>query len=151
VRAASIFSRPVCLAALSVVGVGGIASAWASGISEVKLVSTRGGQVLGQQKGYVLYVYCPGTGSNCKKGRSSSMWPPMIAYHAPVAGPGINATKLGTKKINGKKIITYYGQPLYRYKGDKKPGQSNGEARQQGNGAWYVVGRSGDPRPASSY
>lgn len=143
--------RVVCLAAVSIVGVAGVATAVASGTTEVKLVKVKGGKILAQQKGFTLYVFCSGAGDNCKKGRSSRKWPPMIAYHHPVAGKGINKKKLGTKKIHGKKIVTYYGQPLYRYKKDKKPGQTRGEGKPQGNGGWYIVSSFGQPLPPSKY
>jgi predicted lipoprotein with Yx(FWY)xxD motif len=146
----SIFRRLAFIAAVSIVGVVGIATAWASGTTEVKVVKARGQRIVGQQKGYTLYAYCTfgSAGEVCKAGHSARMWPPMIAYHTPVAGPGINAKKLGTKKINGKKIVTYYGQPLYRYNGDKKPGQTNGEAK--GN-HWFVLTQFGQPQPKNGY
>jgi ribosomal protein L27 len=72
----------------------------------------------------------------------------MIAYHKPVAGPGVNPKKLGTKKINGKSVVTYYGDPLYRYKGDTKPGQTNGEAK---NHTWYAVTQFGQPQTPPGY
>lgn len=139
------------MATVSVVGLVGITAAWASSSTEVKLVKAGGGQILGQQKGYTLYVFCSGASDNCSKGHSSSTWPPMIAYHTPVAGSGINSKKLSTKTISGKKIVTYYGNPLYRYSGDKKPGQTKGEGKAQGNGGWYVVSRYGQPLPPSGY
>jgi predicted lipoprotein with Yx(FWY)xxD motif len=143
--------RAALVAALTIVGLTCIVTAWASSTTEVKLVNAGGGHVLGQQSGYTLYVYCSGLSNTCKKGRSSPEWPPMIAYHHPVAGKGINQKKLGTKLLNGRKVVTYYGQPLFRYRGDKKPGQDNGQAKQQGNGAWYVVSRLGHALPVPSY
>jgi predicted lipoprotein with Yx(FWY)xxD motif len=148
---ASISRKLVCLAAFSIVGLLGIATAWASGSTEVKLQRAGQGRILAQQRGYTLYVFCSGVPTNCKKGRSSRMWPPMIAYHHPVAGPGIKQSKLGTKTINGKKIVTYYGQPLYRYKRDTRPGQTRGEAKPMGNGGWYVVTQFGQPQPKGGY
>jgi len=139
------------LTGLSIIGVVGVAAAWGSSGTIVKAVKVGGGRILAQQKGYTLYVFCSGASNNCKKGHTSSKWPPMIAYHSPIAGKGVNQKKLGTKKIHGKKVVTYYGQPLYRFKGDKKPGQSKGEARTQGNGGWYVVSPLGQPLPPSRY
>ena len=119
----------------------GQSSAWA----DLRVVER---ELLGQQKGYTLYIYCSGAANVCSKGHTSSLWPPMIAYHKPVAGPGVNAKKLGTKKINGKNVVTYYGNPLYRYKGDTKPGQTNGEAK---NKTWYVVTQFGQPLTPPGY
>jgi len=100
-----------------------------------------------QQKGYVLYVYCKNGTTPCKTPISSSKWPPMIAYHNPVAGKGISQKHLGTTTINGQKVVTYFGQPLYRYSGDKKPGQARGEAK----GNRYVLTQFGQPQPPSGY
>ena len=147
----SISRKLACLVAVSIVGLAGIATAWASSTTEVKIIKAKGGHILGQQKGYALYVYCSGANNNCKKGASGSNWYPMIAYHKPTAGAGINKRKLGTKKIGSHSVVTYYGQPLYRYKGDTKPGQTNGEAKPQGNGGWYVVSQFGQPLPPSGY
>jgi predicted lipoprotein with Yx(FWY)xxD motif len=147
----SISKRLVCLATISIVGLTGIATAWASGSTQVKLISAKGGHVLGQQKGFALYVFCSGANDNCKNGHTGSNWSPMIAYHHPTAGTGIKQSKLGTKTFNGKKVVTYYGQPLFRYKGDTKPGTTKGEGKAQGNGAWYVVSQFGQPLPPQGY
>jgi predicted lipoprotein with Yx(FWY)xxD motif len=141
-----------CLAVISTVGLlAGIATAWASGTTEVKLIKAHGGRILGQQKGFALYVFCSGAANNCKRGRSEAKWSPMIAYHRPVAGKGVKQRKLGTKRINGKKVVTYYGEPLYRYKGDRRPGQTSGEQKLAGGGAWYVVSQFGQPLPRTGY
>lgn len=139
---------PLCAIVASLMALG---VAVASGTTEVKLIKDMYGQhFLGQQRGYSLYTYC--SPANCRTGHSSSMFRPMIAYHQPVAGPGVKQSKLGTKRIRGEKVVTYYGEPLYRYKGDRKPGQYNGQATQQGKGAWYLIDKYGQPQlPASLY
>lgn len=147
----SVLRRLAFLTALSIAGLIGITTAWASGSTEVKLIHTSHGNILGQQKGYTLYVYCQGAANICTKGHSSNKWTPMLAYHKPVAGKGIKQSKLGTKEVHGKKVVTYYGQPLYRYKGDKKPGQTHGEQKPQGNGSWFVVSQFGQPEPKTGY
>jgi predicted lipoprotein with Yx(FWY)xxD motif len=139
------------LAAVAIVGLTGIATAWASGTTKVQIAQTDGARILAQQKDYTLYMFCQGAANVCTKGHSSGMWSPMIAYHRPVAGRGIKQNKLGTKKIHGHKVVTYYGQPLYRYKGDKKPHQHHGEERRQGNGMWFMVSQFGQPITKPGY
>ena len=39
--------------------------------------------------------------------------------------------------------MTYGGHPLYRYKGDTKAGQQNGQNKNQFGARWYVVGKNG--------
>lgn len=149
----SISRKLACLAAVTIVGLTGIATAWASGTTEVKLINAHGGHILGQQKGFALYIFCTfgAKGNVCTSGHSGTNWSPMIAYHKPVAGTGIKQSKLGTKTIGGHKIVTYYGQPLYRYKGDTKPGQTKGEGKSQGSGGWYVVSKFGQALAPNGY
>jgi predicted lipoprotein with Yx(FWY)xxD motif len=114
------------------------------------------GRILEGPSGFTLYVFCPGTSTDCT-GHSSSTWPPLIASGKVVAAPGsrIKASKLSTRKLsNGRHQVTYYGQPLYLYKGDRKPGQVNGERCppiSQGNGVWVVVSNTGRPEPPPCY
>jgi predicted lipoprotein with Yx(FWY)xxD motif len=110
-------------------------------------------RILQGPAGYTLYVFCPGTSTNCT-GHSSSTWPPLIASGRVVAasGSGISSSKLSTRKLSdGKHQATYYGQPLYLYKGDTKPGTTKGEQKYQGNGAWFVINTAGRAVPKQRY
>ncbi len=111
------------------------------------------GRILEGPSRYTLYVYCAGTSTVCA-GRSSSSWRPLLATGRVVAASGsqIKASKLGTRKLaNGQHQVTYYGQPLYLYAKDTKPGQTKGEDKQDGGGAWFVVGTSGRAIPPQVY
>jgi predicted lipoprotein with Yx(FWY)xxD motif len=102
-------------------------------------------RILQGPAGYTLYVFCPGTSTDCT-GHSSSTWPPLTASGrvVPASGSQVNSSKLSTRKLSdGKHQVTYYGQPLYLYKGDTKPGTTKGEQKYQGNGAWFVIGTDG--------
>jgi predicted lipoprotein with Yx(FWY)xxD motif len=56
-----------------------------------------------------------------------------------LAGNGVNATLLGTvKRSHGALQVTYFGQPLYRFFEDRKPGQARGVATDTW-GTWAVV------------
>jgi predicted lipoprotein with Yx(FWY)xxD motif len=109
----------------------------------VKVSAGLGGKYVVNSAGMTLYHYtgeakgkidCTGT---CK-----SLWPPQLAGSAkPVAGPGIIASKLGTiKRPDGGIQLTYNGLALYRYSGDKKPGQTNGQGVE---GSWFAVTPAG--------
>jgi predicted lipoprotein with Yx(FWY)xxD motif len=67
------------------------------------------------------------------------------------SGSQIKSSKLGTRSLNGKKQVTYYGQPLYLYKGDTRPGTTKGEQRYQGSGAWFVISVDGRAIPKPGY
>jgi predicted lipoprotein with Yx(FWY)xxD motif len=76
-------------------------------------------------------------------GACSGIWPPLTVAKGqkPKAGPGISKSKLGTvKRPDGKTQVTYAGLTLYRYTGDSKSGQTNGEGFEK---IWYAVGPSG--------
>ena len=49
---------------------------------------------------------------------------------------------------SARSLVTYYGNPLCRYKGDTKPGQTNGEDK---NKTWYVVTQFGQPLTPPGY
>ncbi len=57
------------------------------------------------------------------------LWPALLTEGAPIAGPGINPTLLGTvtrTDITGLPVqqVTYAGQPLYRFIFDESPERS---------------------------
>ena len=104
-------------------------------------------------------MFLPGD-EHALHGHSSSTWPPLTASGRVVAASGsqLNPSKLSTRRLsNGQHQVTYYGQPLYLYKGDRKPGSTKGENKNQGNGVWLVIESAAaqfrrpatDPDPAS--
>lgn len=106
---------------------------------------TRIGPVAVDAEGYTLYVFRKDTtksaNSQCTADCAKT-WPPALAPTGmPVAFPGIDANKLGvvTRK-GGDKQITLNGHPLYRFSGDKKPGDLKGHGR---DGAWYAASPTG--------
>jgi predicted lipoprotein with Yx(FWY)xxD motif len=88
----------------------------------------------------------------------SVLWPPLLTKGAPIAGPGVNRTLLGTvtraDALSGQSVqqVTYAGQPLYRFFLDETPGQTDGanlfDPVTSPTGIWYLVepGR-GHPAP----
>lgn len=58
------------------------------------------------------------------------VWPPVVLPRGmshPVAGQGVLASKLGTRKVHGVgRQLTYKGKLLYWYVRDKAPGQVKG-------------------------
>lgn len=60
------------------------------------------------------------------------------------AGKGVAQKLLDvTKRSGGDQQVTYNGHPLYYYAGDKKPGQTNGQALDQFGAEWYVLDAKG--------
>ena len=88
----------------------------------------------------------------------SALWPALLTKGAPIAGPGVNRTLLGTVTrtdvLSGESVrqVTYAGLPLYRFFLDETPGQTDGanlfDPVTSPAGTWYLVepGR-GNPAP----
>jgi predicted lipoprotein with Yx(FWY)xxD motif len=107
--------------------------------------STSHGTVLTNDAGMTLYRYTPdGTGTPMCTGGCASLWPPVTVPSgtAHVAGgTGISAGNLGTvARSDGTLQVTYKGMPLYRYTGDSKAGDANGQGIV---GTWFVIPASG--------
>ena len=102
------------------------------------------GTVLVSSTGRTLYHFTSDTGTKVACTAScKSLWPPLLIPPGakPAAGPGITAAKLGTlKRADGGLQVTYNGMTLYRYTGDSKAGQANGEAVMN---KWYAVSSTG--------
>jgi predicted lipoprotein with Yx(FWY)xxD motif len=111
------------------------------------------GKVLVDSRGRTLYLCGKGAG-----GRSfcvaacAAAWPPVRAQGMPLAGTGVSPAKLTTTaRSDGAPQILYNGQPLYRYTGDAKPGDTNGQRVTAFGAAWFAVSGAGQviSRPAS--
>ncbi len=106
-------------------------------------VAERGslGAILVDRSGATLYHYTPdGTGkTTCTEGCATA-WPPLTVppgTTSPAAGTGITAGELGTiTRPDGTLQVTFKGIPLYRYAGDTKAGDANGQGSA---GVWYVI------------
>jgi predicted lipoprotein with Yx(FWY)xxD motif len=88
----------------------------------------------------------------------SVLWPALLTEGAPIAGPGVKRSLLGTVTrtdvLSGESVqqVTYAGLPLYRFFLDETPGQTDGanlfDPVTSPTGTWYLVepGR-GHPAP----
>ena len=156
----------VPLIALAVAGCGGgnspakpAASAppkAASGVSTTLAAQNAGdlGTVLVDAQGRTLYLFekDSGTQSACF-GACASYWPPLSASGKSTAGNGLDASLLGTTpRSDGGAQVTYNGHPLYRFSGDQKPGDTNGEGLTDFGGSWFALSAAGDQvsSPAST-
>jgi predicted lipoprotein with Yx(FWY)xxD motif len=76
-------------------------------------------------------------------GGCTTVWPPLLLPPGakPLPGRGVTSARLGTiRRLGGRLQWTYGGFPLYRFSGDRKPGDARGEGN---GGVWYAVGPSG--------
>ncbi len=78
-------------------------------------------------------------------GSCARQWPPLLLPEGvakPVAGAGVTA--LGTVRRSDHRLqVTSHKLPLYRYVGDRRPGQVRGEGK---GGIFFAVSPSGKPR-----
>jgi predicted lipoprotein with Yx(FWY)xxD motif len=88
----------------------------------------------------------------------SVLWPALLTKGAPIAGPGVNGTLLGTVTrtdvLSGASAqqVTYAGLPLYRFFLDETPGETDGanlfDPVTSPPGTWYLVEPNrGNPAP----
>ncbi|MEW2374864.1 hypothetical protein AB0883_01990 [Micromonospora sp. NPDC047812] len=103
----------------------------------------RMGSVVTDQDGWILYRFDKDTNdppsSNCVD-KCAQVWPPALTDGNPELN-GVSDDKVGTvTRQDGSRQITLDGWPLYRYVGDRKPGQWKGQGV---GGTWFVVAPDG--------
>jgi predicted lipoprotein with Yx(FWY)xxD motif len=71
----------------------------------------------------------------------------VLAVGDPVAGAGLEASRLGTtERSDGTKQVTYGGHPLYYY-AHEGPGEVKCHDVPMNGGNWYVVQPEGERAP----
>lgn len=114
-------------------------------IPTVTLRSSALGQILVDGSGRTLYLFeaDKSSMSTCY-GDCASVWPPLIADGAPLAGAGINQSLLSTSaRKDGSLGVVYNGHPLYYFVSDKQPGDATGQAISSFGAEWYVLSSAG--------
>ena len=101
------------------------------------------GSFLVDDKGMTLYLFTKDTpNTTVCYDKCAVAWPPLLTTGDPVAGDGVDASKLGTTtRTDGSVQVTYNGWPLYYYEKDMAAGDVTG---QDVGGVWYVVSAAGD-------
>lgn len=103
------------------------------------------GTVLVGPNGHTVYLFekDKGTKSACT-GACTGEWSPLTTSGTPQPPSGGSASMVGTTmRPDGTTQVTYGGHPLYFYADDKRPGQTEGEAKNEFGAEWYAVGVSG--------
>jgi predicted lipoprotein with Yx(FWY)xxD motif len=121
-------------------------TAAATGPATVKTAQTGIGTVLVDADGKTLYLFANDQGTtSAVPPNILQAWPPLTVTGTPVAGAGLDKSKLGTApQPDGQTYVTFNGHPLYRFTGDTSAGQTNGH--KLGN-VWYAVTAAGDRAP----
>ena len=145
----------IALGAYGLVGAPAFANTTSSSAPKVT-VQTRKvdgvGIVLVDAKGRTLYTLTNAGQAVACTGDCVAIWPPLLisAGSTPKGSKGVKALGL----VSGGHV-TASGLPLYRYSGDSKAGQANGEGINSFGGIWHVVkvagtgSSTGTSRPSS--
>jgi predicted lipoprotein with Yx(FWY)xxD motif len=107
--------------------------------------STAFGQILVDGTGRTLYLFeADRAGTSSCYGDCASVWPPLLASGAPVAGSGLNQSLLTTTtRKDGSAEVVYNGHPLYYFVSDKAAGDTTGQAITSFGAGWYVLSPAG--------
>lgn len=92
--------------------------------------------VLVTAAGLTLYYRTTDTASAVCSGGCAGAWPPLIAGSGAPTSTATLAGKLATLTDANGMQVTYNGHPLYRYSGDAKPGDTNGNKLAN---IWFVA------------
>jgi predicted lipoprotein with Yx(FWY)xxD motif len=117
-----------------------------AGAATVRTAETGIGTVLVDADGKTLYLFANDQGiTSAVPAGVLAAWPPLTVTDEPVAGQGVDQSKLGTaQQADGQTYVTYNGHPLYRFTGDASAGQTTGH--KLGN-VWYAVTPEGEQAP----
>jgi predicted lipoprotein with Yx(FWY)xxD motif len=79
--------------------------------------------------------------SNCN-GACAVTWPPvLVTQGSRIFVNGVSTAQIGiVTRADGSRQVTLHGWPLYKYSGDKKPGDTNGEGI---GGTWFGITPTG--------
>lgn len=108
------------------------------------------GSILVDGTGMSLYVFLAdtqngGTSACGDDDGCATEWPALTTDGDPVAGDGVEATKLGTiTRDDGTTQVTYNGWPLYLFHEDAAPGDTNGQGLDEFGGQWFLVSPAGE-------
>ena len=119
-------------------------SAAAAGGVTVDLADSTLGEVLADGAGKPLYVFAPdaaASGKSVCNGDCATNWPPLTwTLRRPSARLDAEDFTL-IARDDGTQQVAFYGHPVYFFKGDTAPNQTNGQGV---GGKWSVVGADGN-------
>ena len=121
-------------------GSGGTTPSTSAAVIKTASATVKGQSVtiLTNAQGMTLYYFKPDTATKSAcTGSCAGFWPPLLFTSS--GSPGSASALPGTLSVvsdaNGQQV-EYNGHMLYRYSGDKAPGQTNGEGIK---GDWFVA------------
>lgn len=126
--------KTIALTAVSVALVLGTSIASSQIVATAKIADTAKGKALVDADGMTLYTFDRDTtpGKSACSGKCATNWPPFTA--------AADAKTTGDWSIivraDGSKQWAYKGKPLYTWMDDQKPGDIDGDGR---NNVWHIA------------
>ncbi len=105
-------------------------------MAPAKIGDTSKGKALVNDKGMTLYVFDKDKAAPDKSacnGPCAENWPALLASDTDKASGDWSIVT----RDDGKKMWAYKGRPLYAWKNDKAPGDTDGDGKL--NGAWHIA------------
>jgi predicted lipoprotein with Yx(FWY)xxD motif len=121
-------------------------SASAAGSHTLNVVRTSVGKILVDRNGLTLYLFTRDSRDKDKCAAISgctAVWPAYTTAGKPTAGPGVNASLLGTIKQGSREQVAYDGHPLYEYAQNNNPGATGYIDTPEFGGTWDAVSPTG--------
>lgn len=98
------------------------------------------GQILALSSGWTVYrLVGDGVNKSTCSGACAKAWPPVVLARGQKTPTGVGVAHLSSfARSGGERQVSYEGIPLYRFIGDKKAGEINGNVHTP-FGRWWVV------------
>ncbi len=107
------------------------------------------GPVLVDHTGMTLYTLTNAGRPVPCTGKCLTFWPPLLLPAGDMSARGsAGVHDLGVVSMTDGTQVAQHGDPLYRFAGDKAPGDTNGEGLRSFGGVWNVASTSGVPAAA---
>jgi len=109
------------------------------------------GSILAGPDGKTLYTFSTDSAgvSTCADACANA-WPPLVLDSGqPTAGPGLSGTLAVITRADGKRQVTYNGQPLYNFVRDTQAGVVTGEGVTAFGGTFHLARPAGAAGAAS--
>jgi predicted lipoprotein with Yx(FWY)xxD motif len=144
-RRISIATLLVAVLAGAALVVGSASTAAKAKSPTLKLRNTSFGKILVDKQGRTLYAFGHDKKDKSRcSGQCAGFWPPAGSPKKPTVGSGVTKSKLKViKRGDGSRELSYNGHPLYRFSGDSKAGDTNGENITAFGGTWDVLSKTG--------
>jgi predicted lipoprotein with Yx(FWY)xxD motif len=124
-----------------------VATNAATGIAAagVGVASSPLGRIVVDSTGRTLYVFekDKSHSSSCY-GLCAAEWTPLLTHGKLLARAGARQSLLGAiRRADAGEQVSYAGHPLYRFVGDRKPGETRGEGLQSFGAGWDAISPAG--------